>query len=601
MATFDELNSVAPIASAAIGVPVRARDVRYLVEAGIMPSLRQPDGSLHVRPDDACRTAARVHSQFDLYSLFGSKERILGNWEKAVGTAVPGTAEPALIVFAPGLAVSYTPDEAAPEDVQRFLSDYRRLGRGEGEQPAAPLTIVSVGPSTELMSTRPAKETERVARLWRRDGQTDYALTYAEAVSAPSLYGNKSRITQFIGHVTDLYLESDARCLDVMCGTGLVSRVLSRRLAMTAADANLFAIVLARAQNVRISPEELEELLAAIDTAFVQNSDALKAVASSALEFEASFLHGHVSDEASGRYDEFLSTWTRFVPDTDGHVSDERSVLSGWVAERMRRPRMFPYCLVTAYFANAYFGVEQSIELDSLRHAIDSVCPDGPARELMMGTLLATAVACASGPHFAQPPRLSGVAAMAELVEHRSRSVKHEFETLARVAEKRPVLDRPIRVLLGDWRASVESFGGVDRDWTAGVYVDPPYSKLQYSRYYHVLNTLVDYDYPACIGQGRYPERARRFSSRFEHRPTSALNEFSQLFATCAERRLVTFVSYSDRGFVAVGDLAVAMERVFPRVHTYTKRLRHHSQGVRLKDSRQVTEYVLVGFGGAGE
>jgi adenine-specific DNA-methyltransferase len=45
------------------------------------------------------------------------------------------------------------------------------------------------------------------------------------------------------------------------------------------------------------------------------------------------------------------------------------------------------------------------------------------------------------------------------------------------------------------------------------VYADPPYTNDQYSRYYHVYETIILYDYPTISGKARY--RDGRFVSRF--------------------------------------------------------------------------------------
>ena len=31
------------------------------------------------------------------------------------------------------------------------------------------------------------------------------------------------------------------------------------------------------------------------------------------------------------------------------------------------------------------------------------------------------------------------------------------------------------------------------------IYIDPPYTNAHYSRFYHILETLVDYDYPIAL------------------------------------------------------------------------------------------------------
>jgi adenine-specific DNA-methyltransferase len=129
----------------------------------------------------------------------------------------------------------------------------------------------------------------------------------------------------------------------------------------------------------------------------------------------------------------------------------------------------------------------------------------------------------------------------------------------------------------------------------AAVYFDPPYSKFQYSRYYHLLNVLISYDYPPIQGVGRYPPLAHRFSSRFEHRPRSALSEFEEAFDLCRDLGLRVFVSYSNRGLVTADLLVSAMSQRFAKVVEFSDRIRHHSQGTKLGDHLgYVTEFVLA-------
>ncbi len=47
----------------------------------------------------------------------------------------------------------------------------------------------------------------------------------------------------------------------------------------------------------------------------------------------------------------------------------------------------------------------------------------------------------------------------------------------------------------------------------AVIYADPPYTSDHYSRYYHLYETLLLYDYPTSDGAGRY--RSDRFVSSF--------------------------------------------------------------------------------------
>ncbi len=185
--------------------------------------------------------------------------------------------------------------------------------------------------------------------------------------------------------------------------------------------------------------------------------------------------------------------------------------------------------LITARYANVYFGVSQAIEIDAIRVAIETFPQDNPQfRDLCLAALLLAACTCNPGPHFAQPRKVKSLATLRDVVERRARSVAWEFEvSLRRLASREP-LPQPLgSVTCTDWREALDAF---DRATAASgprtVYLDPPYSKLQYSRYYHVLNVLLANDYPLISGVGRYPPRTDRFSSRFEYQPSVARREF---------------------------------------------------------------------------
>ena len=72
------------------------------------------------------------------------------------------------------------------------------------------------------------------------------------------------------------------------------------------------------------------------------------------------------------------------------------------------------------------------------------------------------------------------------------------------------------------------------------VYIDPPYTNAHYSRFYHILETLVNYDYPELEFFGRY--RNDRFQSSFCIK-SEATQEFEYMIGTCAEAQKIILVS----------------------------------------------------------
>jgi hypothetical protein len=254
--------------------------------------------------------------------------------------------------------------------------------------------------------------------------------------------------------------------------------------------------------------------------------------------------------------------------------------------------------LCTERYSNAYFGVSQAAEIDSLRAAIETVLSaTDPLRDLCLAALILAVCTCTSGPHFAQPPKLKSVKALRDIIERRARSVTWEFELALRRFADRPALSMPYApVTTLDWRAALEKFvADLGSVRPAAVYLDPPYSKLQYSRYYHVLNVLLTYHYPSSTGVGRYPPRTQRFSSRFEYQPRVAEREFSEVFTRCSAAGLHLILSYGERGFLPVGKMIKMMTEQFSRVTVFFESIRHHSQGTPLSGSKgKIVEYILV-------
>jgi hypothetical protein len=412
----------------------------------------------------------------------------------------------------------------------------------------------------------------------------------ADGPVTPKLYGTKLRMTDLLVGAASAVLPEGAPILDVMAGTGIVTRKFASRFEVSTNDANPYAALLGRAQGAKLD-EHVEALLKRIKEAAEPNFNSLRDLVADAFRDEADFLHGDLDEGSLAAYQAFCA----------------RPILE---PSRPNRPDQ-PYQLCLTRYANAYFGVAQSAEIDSLRAALDKVISaEGETRDLCLAALLVAASTCNSGPHFAQPRKLSSLRSFQDVVERRARSVMWEFElTLRRFASRRALRYGLRSASQLDWRGALDRFViDVGQRRPAAVYVDPPYSKLQYSRYYHVLNVILAYDHPEIEGVGRYPSRATRFSSRFEYQARSAEREFEDVFQRCASQGLHLVLSYSDRGFIPIEVLISRMRAWFGDVLVFWDRVRHHSQGVPLGGHQgYVTELVLVGqpstsaaFGAAG-
>jgi adenine-specific DNA-methyltransferase len=176
------------------------------------------------------------------------------------------------------------------------------------------------------------------------------------------------------------------------------------------------------------------------------------------------------------------------------------------------------YDLFTRRYAGTYFGYQQTIEIDGIRFAIDRLKNEGRItpdqwKAMLVALCIAMSRCSNSTGHFAQSlyPKSGNIK---KVISKRRRSISLEW--LSAIDEVYPVGSQ-------DWRRANHAFRKDACDLLSSlrefqnkpavVYADPPYTKDQYSRYYHVYETAVLYDYPQCNGTGLY--RSDRATSPF--------------------------------------------------------------------------------------
>jgi adenine-specific DNA-methyltransferase len=213
------------------------------------------------------------------------------------------------------------------------------------------------------------------------------------------------------------------------------------------------------------------------------------------------------------------------------------------------------YMLTTLYFAAGYFGLRQAIHLDALRCAIDQSEVAGFDRDWVVGAWLATAAVLANAPgHTAQFLRPNTETAYKRIRRSWHRSVWDVFQDrlLGIKLVGSPAWRRRNRVEVSD---ALELLVGGSLDGVGAVYADPPYTRDQYSRFYHVYETLYLYDFPDSVGQGRV--RSDRHSSSFCLR-SGVVSAFDQMFEAIAELGVPLVLSYPTEGLLACAGSSVA-------------------------------------------
>lgn len=269
-----------------------------------------------------------------------------------------------------------------------------------------------------------------------------------------------------LGHLLDTAAPKAERFVDLFSGSAAVAAFVATRhkIEVISADLQTYSRVLSAAILQRTGP----------------------------LPFELTW-----SEWKSAATD--LRAKVKFVPDTS--VLTQRAVAEAraWCSRR----RVW---IITRAYGGHYFSPEQALWLDALRMTIPKTLPQ---HTVALAAVIEAAAYCAAAPgHTAQPFQPTRTA-KPFLKEAWDRDVLTRTSSVFKriCSQHAQVMGSAI---VADAIDSVKSVRSGDL-----VFIDPPYSGVQYSRFYHVLETIATGYSDAVTGVGRYPHQDVRPKSEF--------------------------------------------------------------------------------------
>lgn len=332
----------------------------------------------------------------------------------------------------------------------------------------------------------------------------------------------------------------DSIVVDAFAGTCAIGTALSAGHPIIANDIHAFAETVARALLVTPAAKPtLADALRELKPAYDRNVAALSERIGDRLACEKRALSGIQRPQGWRKLLDFtLEELEAKVPLSIGNLPP----LSTYRANHQTEP----YALCSLLFASAYFGIRQSVEIDSLRYAIDAAPPE--RRDYYLLALLHAVSHCSTSPgHFAQYLVPRDEKNTRYIARMRGRSVFSRF--LNELANLTIPTCHNRAANAAHRREATEFIQNIVPDLVGPViiYVDPPYSRAQYSRYYHVLESLVLYDYPEAHGKGRY--RTGRFTTNFS-RAAKVGAAMQDLVQAAAATGWPLYFSYPQNGLL---------------------------------------------------
>lgn len=216
-----------------------------------------------------------------------------------------------------------------------------------------------------------------------------------------------------------------------------------------------------------------------------------------------------------------------------GTPSDLTSTSVAELREWCSKQRDLP---ITRAYGGHYFSSEQAVWIDALRAGVSRREPE---RTVALAALVRSASACAAAPgHTAQPFQPTETAKRF-LAEAWSRDVVVRVKLAFEAVASQCALVRG-RATVRDANSAVKMVREGDL-----VFIDPPYSGVQYSRFYHVLESVAMGECGEVTGVGRYPSTELRPKSKYSYVSSSAL-VLEDLLAEISIRGAMAILTFPD-------------------------------------------------------
>ncbi len=237
------------------------------------------------------------------------------------------------------------------------------------------------------------------------------------------------------------------------------------------------------------------------------------------------------------------------------------------------------YSFIYDNYKDIYYSEKQCLEIDSIRYAIDKI-EDKYIKALYLTALLNTASMLESTFGFFTSSSIGNN-------EKKNSNVWSLFSKNFQKYKNIILTNYKNKAFNMNYKDLINSN---DFDKVSCVYIDPPYSNEQYSRLYHILETIAKYDNPKLEYSAKY--RADRFKSEFSSK-MKVKKEFKEMLTTLSKKNKKVVLSYSSTGLLKYEDLKGLFINSFNKVKILGKKASYASFG---KENIKAEELLFIGY-----
>ena len=196
--------------------------------------------------------------------------------------------------------------------------------------------------------------------------------------------------------------------------------------------------------------------------------------------------------------------------------------------------------IFTKNYSGTYWKFEQCIWIDSIRGIAENYTQDQAFYNAILASLMYAMAYNSQGTgHYAQYRDAAEESSMLDIMIYRKKEIRSYFvKKFESIITGMTHTDVRYETLTLNYLECINNLP----EGTL-IYADPPYGKVHYSRFYHVLETLVRYDHPILKHKGRY--RTDRHQSPF-CKTSTVESAFADLFKSVIQNNHDLVLSYSD-------------------------------------------------------
>jgi adenine-specific DNA-methyltransferase len=374
--------------------------------------------------------------------------------------------------------------------------------------------------------------------------------------------GSKREILNFVGTaIHDLNVNSRWLC-DLFAGTSIISAAFNDEYNVISNDIQEYSSILAKMYSLNLK----EDLPCDFSRKVVDQAEFLK----------NEWINNH--KEFNFKYDKI-------------NIYNDLKMLERNQQDLINRNFNIGFNFFTKNYSGTYWSYDQCVWIDSIRAIAEKYKETSGYYAIISALIFAMSYSSQSTGHFAQFRDVTE-SNMDDILLYRNKQIRDLFTK--KMDELISVLDEKctnkIKVTSLDYLDCLRTIEN-----NTIVYADPPYSNVHYSRFYHVIETLVRYDNPVLKYKGRY--REDRYQSVFDKK-SQVKDAFKNLFIGIKEKKSHLVLSYSNNGLISEDDLLEIAKDVLGKDYLIDVRSKNyiHSKMGRADENRMNVNELLILF-----